>query len=374
MKKFLVVTPYFYPKIGGAENYAYNISKGLKKYGWEIVVVTSNHEANEYKEETLEGMKVYRLPRQFKISNTPISFKWKKQIKEIIKEEKPNVINAHTPVPFISDVTSRIAHKLKIPFVLTYHAGSMKKERSIFNLLIWIYENIFLKRTLDNSEKVICSSDFVKNDFLRKYFKKTTTITPGVDLNLFKPSKYNLRNEILFVGSINKSEEYKSLEVLIKSILNVKSNIKDIKLIIVGSGDLVNYYKELIKKLDLRRNIIFTGNLYGNKLVKTYQSSNILILPSTKESFGMVLIEAMACKKPVIGSDIEGIPYVIDNGKDGLLVPPRNPKKLAEAIIKILKDPRLAKQMGENGYKKVKENFTLDTQINKMNEILKNLK
>src|SRR3712207_4234978 len=105
--KLMIIAPYFYPKIGGLENYAYNIALGLKKkFKWNIVVVTSNHVEKKYKEEKINGLKIYRLPYLFKLSNTPINPFWYFQIREIIKKENPDVINAHTPVPFISDIAA----------------------------------------------------------------------------------------------------------------------------------------------------------------------------------------------------------------------------------------------------------------------------
>jgi glycosyltransferase involved in cell wall biosynthesis len=371
--KLLIVTPYFHPKIGGLENYAFNISKGLMKdYNYKVVVITSNHEDKTYKEEKLEGIKIYRLPYQFKVSNTPISFKWKKQIREIIQKEQPDIINAHTPVPFISDVTCRVAHKLKIPFILTYHSGSMKKDNAFLkNIVILFYEHITLMKTLDYSKKIICSSDFVKNEFFKKINGNIITITPGVDLSLFKEENMdNKQNQILFVGNLNKSNEWKGLPYLIEAIKKIKNTLS-IKLLIIGKGDKLNDYLNLCKTENI--SCYFPGELKGKKLVDLYNQSKILVLPSISEaeSFGMVLIEAMACKKPVIGSNIGGMPYVIDEGINGLLVPPRNTEALTNAIVKILKNPKLAKQMGENGYKKVKENFTWEIQNKKMNEIFK---
>jgi len=357
--KLLVVTPYFYPKIGGLENYAFNIAKNLmKNYNYEVVVITSNHESKEYKEENLEGMKIYRLPYQFKVSNTPISFKWKRQIKEIIEKENPDIINAHSPVPFISDVACRVAHKKKIPFLLTYHAGSMKKENAfIKNLIIGFYENINLKKTLDYSNKIVCCSDFVRNEFLKDYKNKSITITPAVDIKLFKPLDLKEeKNRVLFVGNFGEQYLHKGLNYLI----NALGKSKGIKLVVIGEGD-----KKQIKEVE------FIGIKKGKELVEEINKSSILILPSTSnaESFGMVLIEAMACKKPVIGSNIGGIPYVIDDGVNGLLVPPKNSQALTDAITKILSNPKLAKQMGENGYKKVKDGFTWDELSNKMDKI-----
>ena len=184
MKKVMFVTPYFPPKIGGAENYAYNIAKGLKKkYGWEVVVVTSNHEQpHKYKEETLDGMKVYRLPRWFKLSNTPINPMWYFMIKKIIKKENPDIINGHSPVPFIADVAARIAGKL--PFILTYHAGSMKKDKLFQDSLIIPYEKIILKKTIRLSNKIICSSKVVKEDFIKNE-RSIVGIRNAINSNLF---------------------------------------------------------------------------------------------------------------------------------------------------------------------------------------------
>ena len=168
--KLLVVTPYFYPKIGGLENYAFNIAKNLmKNYNYEVVVITSNHESKEYKEENLEGMKIYRLPYQFKVSNTPISFKWKRQIKEIIEKENPDIINAHSPVPFISDVACRVAHKKKIPFLLTYH-NDLIKENILLNLICKKYYWFIGNKTLNQSDKIIATSEYYSNN--SPYLKK----------------------------------------------------------------------------------------------------------------------------------------------------------------------------------------------------------
>jgi len=370
--KLLVVTPYFYPKIGGIEKHTYNLYNGLrKKLGYEIVIITSNHESKEYKEETFEGMKIYRLSYQFKVSNTPISLKWKGQIKEIIKKEKPSIIMAHSPVPFISDVT--ILSNKKIPSILKYHSGSMKKERFSFsNLIIFIYEKIFLRKLLKKSDYIICTSDFVMNNFLKNYKNKSRTITPSVDLEVFKAKNHKINSKILYVGRMDKTSKWKGINYLIGAIKIVKQKIPDVKLNLVGEGDALQDYMDQANKLNLNKNISFLGALGGNKLVAKYNYSNLLVLPSISEaeSFGMVLIEAMACKKPVVGSNIGGIPYVIDNGKNGLIIPPKNSQALAEAIIKILENPKIAKKMGEEGYKKVKEKFNLNNQIEETNKVI----
>ncbi len=361
--KLMVVTPYFYPKIGGLENYALNISKQLiKDYNYEVVVVTSNHESKNYLEEELEGIKIYRLPPQFKISNTPISFKWSQEISRIIDIEKPDIINAHSPVPFISDIACRVANKKDIPFVLTYHSGSMIKDKAFLkNLIISIYENYFLKKTLKLSKKIISCSDFVRNEFLDTWKDKTITITPGVDTKLFKPSEKKAEeNTIVFIGNFSSNYKWKGLDYLIEAI----KLLDNLKLKIIGEGEKNNL-----------ENIEYLGILKQEDIVKEINKSQILVLPSitNSESFGMVLIEAMACKKPVIGSNIGGIPYVIDDGKNGLLVKSKNAKELSKAIKKLLENPDMAKKLGENGHKKVMKEYTWEMITLKYNNLFEEI-
>jgi glycosyltransferase involved in cell wall biosynthesis len=372
--KIMVITPYFYPKIGGMENYVYHISKGLReKYKWNIVVVTSNHEKNEYKEEVIDGLRVFRLPYWFKLSNTPINPLWWYQIRKILIKEKPDLINAHTPVPFIADIVALICGN--IPFYLTYHGDTMKKNEFVKDLIIGMYENTMLKFTLNKAQKIICCSDFIRNNFLKDYLHKSLTITPAVDINLFKPKKNFPYSALktLFVGSLNKAEKHKGLDNLIDAIRIVKESISEIELTIVGNGNNINYYKKKSIKLGINKNIVFKGKLLGAELVKVYQEAGTVVLPSTNESFGMVLIEAMACKKPVIGTRVGGIKDLIEHGKNGLLVCPDNTRILANAIIKILTDKKLAEEMGKNGYDKVVKNFIWNKQVEKTNKIFNSI-
>lgn len=370
MKKLMVVTPYFYPYVGGMEKHIYTLVKGLKKrYRWKIVVVTSNHESTGYKKEIIEGIKVYRLPKQFKISNTPISFKWKKKIKEIIKKEKPDVINGRGPVPFISDVAYSLAKSMNIPFILGWHFPSMKKGDILLDPIIFIYENLYLKKMLRGSQHVISSSDYIKDTLLKKYSYKTSVINQGLDKSFFRPFKKIRvdKDSILFVG--NFSTKIKGLEDLFYAMRIIKKKYPQSRLNVVGIGDL-NYYHKLLDKLNLGENIVFKGKLEGRKLVNEYQRNEIFILPSQIDNLPSVILEAIACKKPIIATKVGSIPYIIKNGKNGLLIPPKNSKALAEAIIKLLKNTKFAKKMGENGYKNIKKEFMWEKQIKKTKEII----
>jgi len=364
----MFICSYFPPHIGGSENYIYKIAYGLSKiYGWKIVIVTTNQDKKRIQIEQKDGIRLYRLPILFTFSNTPINPFWYFQIKKIIQKEQPILINAHTPVPFIADITALICSK--IPFVLTYHSGSMIKENSLLDVPIFIYENVFLKYTLRKAKLIICSSNHIRNDFLKSYKNETITVNPGVDDLGRHAKEISDRKIILFVASLTKSQRYKGLDYLLQALVTLKKHMENVRLFVVGEGDAVSDYRKLVSQLELNNEVVFTGSLMGRKLNQIYKKAHVLALPSLKEGFGMVLIEAMAQSTPVIGTDIGGIPDIITHGKEGFLVPPKNPDALAKAISLILKNPSLARSMGKAGYEKVKKNYLWDTQVKRTKEL-----
>ena len=249
----------------------------------------------------------------------------------------------------------------------------MIKVNSIFNIPIFIYENIFLKNVLAKTKLIICSSDYIRNDFLKSYKYKSITINPGVDVVRKLVKKTAETKIVLFVASLMKSQRHKGLEYLLQAFVLVRRQLKDAQLIVVGDGDAVTEYRKLSKWLGFRKSVVFAGSLYGEKLNQMFSKANVLVLPSLKDSFGMVLIEAMVQGTPVIGTKVGGIPDIITHGKDGFLVPARDTHKLAKSIIKILKDKSMANSMGIAGYEKVKKKYLWRMQIKKTHDIFEGM-
>ncbi|MFH1545431.1 MAG: glycosyltransferase family 4 protein [archaeon] len=368
--KILIVVPYFHPSAGGLQQYALNLHNYLKDNKHEVVIVTSNKE-NKLKEEKINNTRIYRLPTLFRISNTPINFFWVKHLRRIIETEKPDLINAHLPVPFIADLAARVAKERKIPFILTYQ-NDLIKENPLLNLLCKAYYFFLGNKTLEISKKIIVNSFYYAetSPHLKKHLKKVSCVPPSVDVKKFNLSinrdwlkrKYNLKNNIvLFVGQLDKSHNHKGLKYLIEAIKKIKEEKTPIKLLIVGEGDNINYFKKISKKIGIEEDIIFAGKK-EKTLPLHYAGSNVTVLPSTNrsEGFGIVLIESMACGTPVIGTRVGGIPAVIDDKKDGFLVEPKNSIELSKAIKKILTEKELSKEMGLNGAKKVQEKYSIE--------------
>ena len=356
--KLLLVTPYFPPHTGGLETYAFNIARGLMRtYDYEVVVVTSNPNGKQQIIEDYCGIKVYRLPIMLRFSKTPINPLWYLALKSIIRAEKPDIINSHQPVPFIGDLTALLAGN--IPFVLTYHAGTMRKHKFLSDSIIFLYEKLILPHTAKKATRIICASNFVRNTILKKYAFKSTVIHPGVDISLFKPNPFieKEKNLILFICSQKSMHKMKGLYYLLDAI----KALPEIKLCIVGEkGDFTD------------KRIISVGLKSGEDLVEEMQKASVVVLPSLAqmESFGMVLIEAMACQTSVVGTDIGGIPEIIKDGIDGFIVPAGDRNALALAITKIVADKELATRMGQFGEAKVREKFTWDTRVDLTKEVL----
>jgi phosphatidylinositol alpha-mannosyltransferase len=374
--KLLITIPYFPPYHGGTQIYAYNIAKRLQnELGWNVVIVTSGNRGFHIVKEEYEGLRLYRLPFWLKISNTPINLFWPFMLKRIIRDELISIINAHAPVPFMSDMTGLAAGN--IPLVLTYHASTMRKNSFFPDLLIWLYEHSFLQILLKRADLIVCSSDFVRLGFLKAYLYKSTTITPGVDTEIFKPADKKDENQtILFVAGLTRSEQHKGLKVLINAFKSLREEFPRLKLMVVGDGSMKNTYEAYVRNLGLEQSVIFRGKLsIYDGLVEAYQQCDVLILPSLApaESFGMVLIEAMACKRPVIGTIAGGIPLVIDDEKTGLLVASNNSPALAAGIRRLLTDPALAKRFGEAGLEKVRAKYNWLNLSTNYSELFKNI-
>jgi glycosyltransferase involved in cell wall biosynthesis len=368
--KLMITAHHFYPVVGGVENYIYNIGKSLSEnYDIDIVILCSQFENKKFSEEITDNFRIYRLPYSFKISSTPFSFSWNSSISKIFKNELPDIVNGHIPVPGITDISARIAFKQKIPFLLTYHNDIMGNN-FVIQLLSSLYYTTFGYTTLQLADKIIATSDsYCKSSpYLKNYSGKVEIIPPGVDLtrytikdtNFLRP-KFGLADSkiILFVGQLNKASHHKGLKYLFEAFKIIQSKMNVI-LLVVGSGDYISHYKKMTELMKISDKVIFTGYVPNEDLPMYYNESDVFVLPSysRQEGFGMVLIEAQACGTPLVGSNIGGIPSIIHDGITGLLVPIKNSEKLAEAIAKILSDDELRTKLINSGYQNVRDNYT----------------
>lgn len=354
---------YYPPYMGGVERVIFNLSENFIKFEHECSIICFNHEnKNKFKEEIINGVKIYRLPYAFKIGNTPVSPKYFSFLKKFLKEHDVDVIHTHMPTPFTSDISIYLAKRYNISSCLTYHCdvdiGSL-----MHNIIGRTYELSLLRRTLNSVDIIVALTRKYVNKIsyvLPNYKNKVKIIPNGIATTLFNPyipykdleEKMGIKNKpkLLFVGLLDQYHRYKGLDVLINAMKIVKKEIPSTVLIIVGSGVLREEYEKLAKELDLSKNIVFTGRISDNDLLKYYAMSDLFILPSlTKaESFPIVSLEAMSSGVPIITTPVSGLTDIITNRKEGLFVKTRDTNSLADAIISLLEGGELRSEMSRN--------------------------
>jgi glycosyltransferase involved in cell wall biosynthesis len=247
----------------------------------------------------------------------------------------------------------------KIPYINTIHGEEVYLSKR--------YHTLFaLKWLVNNSAETITNSSATRNSCLEAGLnKEKLEIIPfGVDIRFFKPLKIPKNDEIFQILSVGYLIERKGFEYLIKAMKKVLNEHSNVQLTIVGSGPLEKKLKELIKDLKLKDNIEIIKNVSDNELLQLYNSSDLFVLPSivdsqgNTEGLGVVLLEAMACKLPVIGSNIGGIPDIIQDKETGLLVSERDISEISNAINNLIEDENLRKTLAINGYNNVKDKFS----------------
>lgn len=347
--KILVVSPYFYPEGGGLERYAYEMARELGK---DVVVVCSTKSGKD-KGENLDGIRVIRKKPDVIISNTPIRLLLPFELLSLLKMEDFELIIAHTPVPFFADVASLVAKLLKKPLIIIYHSGELKKG-SWVDLLAELYERTVEKITLKNA-KLISVSRYVQRILWEKGFHSEVRY-PKVDEDfLIAGSSFKRkRNIILFVGQLGKFHRWKNLELLLRALVLVKERVPDVKLMVIGEGNLRGYYKRLSREMGLEKSVKFLGRVSKKELIEWYTRVKVLVLPSSKsEAFGMVVLEALALGTPVVVSRMGEFPMIVEEEKNGILTE-LDEKDLAEKILFLLENEKVRRKMGVIGKRTVK--------------------
>jgi len=202
-------------------------------------------------------------------------------------------------------------------------------------------------------------------------FKRCALVYNGLDADFFRPRNGAPKraNSLLFVGNTDDSK--KGILYLLQALTLLP---EEVTLTIVDQGTPFKAYApELVQKFRLASRVTFTGKVSPEVLRELYISSEAVVLPSLYEGFGLPAAESMACGTPVIGTRAGALPEVVGEKGAGILVPTRNPKALAQAILELLRDPEGRKIMGAAGRQRVEEFFTWERVAEQTVEVYKEL-
>ena len=292
---------------------------------------------------------------------------------KIIRREKIDLIHAHWMLPqgIIGAVLKKIFGK---PLMVTIHGSDLFPLKNLFFRKLQEF-------TVKNADIVTINSPAAKKELLDRfsiYEEKIFLIPMGINTKLFrnKNRKNNGKaKKILFVGRLN---DQKGLDYLIIAMRKISKKEPNARLLIIGEGEYKSYLHQLAGNEEVSDRVEFMGAKPHNELVHYYQSCDILVLPSLSnktgtESLGLVLIEGMACGLPVVGTRVGGIPSIINNRENGILVEQKNSDELADAINFLLDHPKESKRMGINASNFARNNFSWDKVSGQFNELYSEL-
>jgi phosphatidylinositol alpha-mannosyltransferase len=344
--KIGLVSPYDYSFPGGVVQHISHLAYYYQLWGHQVkIIAPCLKEGTTYFEEEVHPIgRPIPIPYGGTIARLPLSPWLPAQVRRVLRKEKFDVIHLHEPfLPMLCLSTLLQSKAVNIGTFHAYYAGakSYRPIKSFFRR--------FLKR-LDG--KIVVSQPLYT--FLNKYAPADYRIIPnGINIDRFQ-SEGPVRQEysdnkinIVFVGRL---EKRKGLEYLIRACGMLNKKFSNFRLIVVGPGTrLKKGYQRLAKELELE-NIDFVGFASVDELPQYYRTADIFCAPATEgESFGIVLLEAMACGKPVIASNIEGYASVMHHNEEGLLVTPKDVEGWAEALMTLVDNRALREQMGQRG-------------------------
>lgn len=373
LMKVLMVTSSYYPIIGGAETLIRSFSIKLNEMGIQTDVMTFNMDRKwnpvwKAKTEEIDGVNVFKVPALN-------WFPWEHSDRITLK---------------INLIPGRFLNRLKGYDVLHFHySGDLSF--SLFSYFVRkpkilhlhgfatdYFKRYFLSKIIikNVADIYLCPSKLIGKGLAEVGVPKHR-IRPfpngPVDVSIFRSSGKKRDNLILFVGRIDFS---KGLHILLASLRNLKDPTH---LVIIGPYWGLKYSEEILKLIDTENKkgihkITYLGAQDQKNIIEWYQKASVFVLPSLMEAGGIVNLEALSCETPVVATNVGGVPEFVRHGENGLLVPPNNPERLAEAIQYLLDHEDIRIKFGREGRKWVEKHFSSETVMKRLCRIYEEIR
>lgn len=352
--KIALVSPYDFAYPGGVVNHISSLERHLTRMGHEVkIIAPASRAISSFGERFIRVGRPRPVPVSGSIARITLSPWLTSRMKNIYEQERFDICHFHEPfMPMLCTTALRLC---ETPVVATFHASGGKPWYTMCTPLGQRY----LKKWYRKIDARIGVSQ-VAVDYVCKHFPGDYEIIPnGIDTKHFNPAVPPVaefmdgRVNILFVGRL---EKRKGLDYLLGAYAEVKRKIPEARLIVVGPGTrLRRKYEKYVAQNHLE-DVVFIGYSDYSELPGYYSTADVVCSPAIgRESFGIVLLEAMATGRPLVASDIPGYTSVVTDGIEGILVPPQNTQKLAEALVTLITDKSLRREMGLRGRVKALE-------------------
>lgn len=338
----------------------------LTDRGFDVTLATTVAEFREEIEKT--GANVVHIPIARNVNPVRDFISLINLYKYIKKEKFDSVQTYTTKAGFIGRLAARLAG---VPVII--HNILELPQNSVQNSVLK-----FIYKTMEQvaakwADFIITTTNPNRNQILENHIvppEKLAAIPEGIELKnyetvkadpLQKRKELGIPDGAVFIGTVARLEAAKGHKYLLEAAKQILEKRKDIYFIMVGKGHLQAELEEKTKELGIQANVRFLG--FRDDMLEILQSVDLFVLPSLWEGQGVVLMEAMCYKKPVIACKVGGVVDIVQDGENGLLVPSRDPDSLAKAILKMMDMPEKMKEMGEEGYRRIASKFR-DSEMN----------
>lgn len=365
--KIAIITPTFPPYAGGIGNVAAANARELIALGHSVTVYTPLYQPIQ---EEIKDVPIQRLKPLLRYGNGALITGLGRLLRGV------EIIHLH--YPFFGGAEMIWLHcrglkKRGTKIVIHYHMDVVGE--GIFKTIFSSHKKLLLPRIIAMADRVIVTSlDYARSSniagLLTRQPEKFIEVPNGVDTQRFSPQSksqtlielHSLNPEdkvVLFVGGLDKAHYFKGVSYLIEAMSRLRQAEYAWRLVIVGAGELAREYADLAGQLNIDRKTTFAGYVPNDLLPAYYNLADVAVLPSVdkSEAFGLTLVEAMACAKPVVATNLAGVRGVVADQENGLLVKPQDADDLASKINYLLSNPSVARQYGQAGRLKAEQQY-----------------
>jgi phosphatidylinositol alpha-mannosyltransferase len=347
--KIGLVSPYVYPLPGGVTQHVRFLYENLRLRGHDVRILTSSHGLQRTSEgDVIRLGKGFSMPANGSVGTITVSPRYVSQVRDLLDRERFDVLHFHEPfVPFLSLVILRESKSVNIGTFHAYGGWSPAYE----------FGSRSMKRYAERLHGRIAVSAAARH-FIERYFPGDYKVLPnGVDVDRYRRAVPLARwqdgtRNILFVGRF---EPRKGVLDMLKGFRILRRTGFECRLLLVGGGPQEREARRYVATRRLQ-GVHFLGRVSDDEKAQLFRTADVFVSPATgRESFGIVLLEAMAAGAPIVASDIHGYKGVVRRGREALLVPPKDHKELAVALGRLLADRDLAQTMAQNGPRRAEE-------------------
>jgi glycosyltransferase involved in cell wall biosynthesis len=363
---------------GGMEIHTLDLARGLAEAGHDVTIVTGRHPGG-VERESVGGVDVHYADSE-PTSRRPLSAAAIDKMRQLHSEKAFDVVHSQSAAGLLY-LTGGYKRSMGVPFVATLHGTNFGEIRSNLNqgftpmLLpkvayqLWCHQ--FRSRPLvAGSDAVIAVSRELRDSIRREYnidSWRIHTVYNGIDTEAFKPIKIGRdlglgRKRVVLSASV--LHRQKGVQYLVEAFAAVARDVPDAHLVIVGDGPFRSGLESQVSRLSLSGRVSFAGRRPNSELRDYYNLADVFVIPTVRvEGLPLIELEAMACGRPVVASDIGGIPTVIEDGVNGLLVAPKDVAGLAEKMKAVLSDAAFAQRLGSAARATIVERFSRERMV-----------